>query len=1654
MMNKYKKTKIMNNLAILRKIVFTFFAMLIAAFSWGQDPTPTLVLQDPSSPASETNPYVITSATDWNTFASDVNGGYSYSGEYVKLTANITLTINNTAGSDLMAGEPENTGAGLAVKWFSGTFDGDWHTMTFNVGTSQNAYAHTIGQNEFFPSSPFRVIDGATIKNLTVDGSIYSDNKYNSGFVGYAHSKKTKNTNYIQNCTSSIYIDCSNILTSDHDCTSAGFLAAAKEQCKIVLENCIFNGTIDKGSLQGSQKSAGFISYNSGSSLTYTNCTMDGTITVASNIANFSRGNNPTFIESYYTKNNYGGQGAQAPTTPPSDKFAKKYIYGATTYYVPGVEISGFETTYLYEGSPLEITPVVKYYGKTLTRGTDYIVKIDGTEIPTATTPTITIGYHTVTIEGVDGSDYAGSQPTTVHVIEKFSGDGTAASPYLISNASDWADFTEEINYGIGVDKYYKLENDITLGTSESPINTVVGSGENSDRRFKGHFDGNWKTIEIYLQREDQKYAAPFGVIEDAVIENLAVTGKIKTNQQFAGGIAAYTYGTVTIRNCISSVEIDCSDIVQYPTASQVADKQYDCTHGGLVGQLQSGTLRFINCIFNGSILDKKSTKTARKCAGFCGWRGGTIQYTDCTMAGTIDIADVIGTFFLEKSAGSTTLTNAYYITPSGQGDDQGTEIATSAAPTDGIYRKYTVSANNYYVQGGVTPSVVSTATYSYTGSPISIDPFVITYYGWTLVKGTDYQIVYEYSATGSEPYGTVSEINAAGHYRISIVGTNNYGGSKVIYEDLEVISLTSWPNLKRAMATAKADLTLTQDLADTDDDGALVVSGTIVLDLNGHIINRKRTSMEDDGYVIKVEADANLTINDSNPSATHTGVFASLTGGIITGGKSYGNGGGIYNDRGTLTLNDVTVYNNTSELTGGGIYCAAKSENKYSRFYMTGGAIRNNKADGISGTAAGGGGIYANTVAAFQMDNVTVTENNALSKGGGIRLAVENNVQTSISNCNIADNEIRPDSESKGGGIHYSGNNLNAKLTITNSRIQGNEVTREGGGIFILKGTVELNNCTLEGNIASRYNNTGSVRGGGVCVYDGALIMDGSTITNNQCYHQGGGVYVYSGKTMQIKGDVQIIGNTSTNYEAENVYLAGGSDVIEVIGDITGANIGISKDVNGTITSGLGSYGTEDNFTADISNKCVMLYEGEAYLQNYYTWGVTSGWPALDGIYVEGNNYDITAAVVDIPNETTIAPPTAVALTGASMLIIEDGAQLIPSSALSPVIVKKNIEAALDAGENTYGWYTIASPVNDAVISTNTTLKTTNSAPYDYDLMMYDEPDHYWRSYRSETASTYFAGDLMVNGRGYLYRNANNVTVEFTGPIHSGDVTCSVTNSDDLLPGFNLIGNPFTHNITFGNISLSAGDALTGGYVLDKAGSWGAILAADATVKPCQGVLVQVSKSATATIRHTASGAKANKDFISFTVANGTYEDVAYALFDEGCGLSKIEHMNEDVPMVYINYKDENYGIATFGDAVKAFNLNFQAKTTGIYTLGYEAEGEFDYLHVIDCLTGEDIDILAEGSYSFIGSPRDAEARFIVRLQENQDNGDGVFAYQNGNDIVLSGEGELQVYDVMGRFVTSQRINGVETINLNANGVYILRLIGNEIKTQKIVVR
>ncbi len=116
-------------------------------------------------------------------------------------------------------------------------------------------------------------------------------------------------------------------------------------------------------------------------------------------------------------------------------------------------------------------------------------------------------------------------------------------------------------------------------------------------------------------------------------------------------------------------------------------------------------------------------------------------------------------------------------------------------------------------------------------------------------------------------------------------------------------------------------------------------------------------------------------------------------------------------------------------------------------------------------------------------------------------------------------------------------------------------------------------------------------------------------------------------------------------------------------------------------------------------------------------------------------------------------------------------------------------------------------------------------------------------------------------------------------------------------------------------------------------------------------------------------------------------------------------------------------------------------------------------YLHLIDNLTGADVDLLETPSYSFVGHHSDYEARFKVVFSANEsDSSEEEFAFINNGNIVVFGadaNATLQVIDMLGRvLVSTEGTNDLSVRDLSA-GVYVLRLVnGNETKTQKIVIR
>lgn len=440
----------------------------------------------------------------------------------------------------------------------------------------------------------------------------------------------------------------------------------------------------------------------------------------------------------------------------------------------------------------------------------------------------------------------------------------------------------------------------------------------------------------------------------------------------------------------------------------------------------------------------------------------------------------------------------------------------------------------------------------------------------WALLRQRTRNVLAEEAAIG----GAVAEVTA--------------GGEPVQYDTFA----RAWA---AATSAPSACVKLLDDVVTAS--SLKITSGdNVTLDLNGYALKR-----EGSGSVIQIAVGA-LTVKDSDPkSRTHriddvtaeeSGLTAEIAGGLITGGNSTQNGGGIYVLSGSLTLLGGTVAGNSAE-KGGGIFV-----NSSAAFTMTGGSIvynaagsqgggimaNSNKASTVSGgtiahnTAIFGGGLYVgkNTV---QLENTVIMGNIASENGGGIY--VYNSGSIAMSGGEIAGNSAGYE----GGGAYVGG----GSFTVSDGEICGNTASHGGGGILLCEGTLEVSDGV------SICRNTTRFSGGGLCIlaeYETEVTLSGGEISGNSA-EVGGGVYLFGGD-FRVGGGLRICGNA-----AGDLYLGKGK--IAVGGKLTeGAEIGV-KNANGTVTVG---YTEAGNAAADWNkyffdndgHPCQGISEEEVY--------------------------------------------------------------------------------------------------------------------------------------------------------------------------------------------------------------------------------------------------------------------------------------------------------------------------------------------------------------------------------------------------------------------------------------------------------------------------
>ena len=372
--------------------------------------------------------------------------------------------------------------------------------------------------------------------------------------------------------------------------------------------------------------------------------------------------------------------------------------------------------------------------------------------------------------------------------------------------------------------------------------------------------------------------------------------------------------------------------------------------------------------------------------------------------------------------------------------------------------------------------------------------------------------------------------------------------------------------------------------------------------------------------------------------------------------------------------------------------------------------------------------------------------------------------------------------------------------------------------------------------------------------------------------------------------------------------------------------------------------------------------------------------------------------------------------------------------------------------GEGEGNWRFIASPLEEDADPATVDNMITET---EYDLYSFNQSEAAeWQNYKANTAD--FA---LENGQGYLYANTEEVNLIFKGTFNEED-TKDVELAYDAnanLAGWNLVGNPFP----------VSGYANRSYYAMNEDGT--AIepvaVSMETAIPACIGVMVKADNTGKSVTFSTSAprGEKAGKGVLQIAVAQANtqgsaIQDKAIVSFNAGDRLEKFVFGKNDAKL-YIPQNGKDYAIAV-SDKQNEIPLNFKAAKNGTYTLTINPEEVvLDYIHLIDNLTGADVDLLVSPEYTFEAKTTDYASRFrlVFSACEDADNDNEAFAYYNGSEwVVANGENAtLQIVDAMGRIVCCR--DGVNTVSTNgmAPGVYVLRLInGNDVRTQKIVIQ
>ena len=597
---------------LIERLSLFLLALVLTMPTWAQ-----------GGSGKESETITIASKEDWKAFCNRVNSGQT--------TLNAKLTKDVDLGSDIvMAGtEDLNSPSYNAFFYYTGTFDGQGHTLSFNWNAGED--------NQI---APFWCVKDATIKNLRTQGKITTKGYGLSGMVRTAFGTTT-----ISGCISDVDITGgrSGLASSN----AAGMVQAVAYGASVHITDCLVKGSITDNADESERAMAGFVFSNDGT-YTLTRCLYVGKNNAPNDSYTFGpeNGISATFTDCYYLNTCGKAQGDKITEAQLRNGYVAYKLQKGRESQVWGQTL-GTDNEPLLTADATKRVYEVKFVYNGEVKATRYANR--GGNVGTLPTPQEILGtaynaansYRLVFAEGFY-AEYPIYADRTVAV------DVIVNNMCEIATKEDWKKFGDFVRSGEG-NLNARLTADIDLGGDILKI----GSESTS---YSGTFDGQGHTITVDWNGNGGDYFALFPFVTDATIKNLRVTGKMTTDVPM--GVFSYLAGgTTTYEHCVSDVRITSGDENSSYSAAGMVHAAYN-----------EGKITFKDCIVAGD-LNGTTDNSKQNMGGFvCSQADdATCTFDNCLYTGTNNSKG--GYAF----APNPTLNNCYYLNPCGEA--QGTQV-------------------------------------------------------------------------------------------------------------------------------------------------------------------------------------------------------------------------------------------------------------------------------------------------------------------------------------------------------------------------------------------------------------------------------------------------------------------------------------------------------------------------------------------------------------------------------------------------------------------------------------------------------------------------------------------------------------------------------------------------------------------------------------------------------------------------------------------------------------------------------------------------------------------------------------------------------------------------------------------------------------------